>query len=562
MTIKDMARLPEPVQHTGTGATRSRKPIYQNSLPPCNQACPAGNNIQKVMLYAQEGDFRAAWQAFCETSPMPSVFGRVCYHPCEGGCNRVDVEGDASQSVRIHGIERFLGDLAIEQNWQFEPPAIETGKKVLVVGAGPCGLSAAYHLRLAGHQVEIREAGPVAGGMLHFGIPAYRLPRDILQAEVDRLENIGVTITLNHKVEDLAKEKAEGGFDVAFIAIGAHIGKRTDIPAREAGTMLDAVNFLHDVGTGQQPKMGRRVAVYGGGNTAMDAARTAKRMDVDEVMIIYRRDREHMPAHDFEAEEALAEGVKIHWLRTIQQIEGDDIQVEEMEIGEDGRPKPTGRMETLQADTLIMALGQNIESQLLANVDGIELNRDGTVQVAENMMTGHGGVFAGGDMVPSDRTATIAVGHGRKAANHITAWLNNTTFEKPAKNPVIGHEKLHLWYRTLAPQQQQPALTPEQRNDFSEVVGGLTAEQALFESARCYSCGNCFECDGCYGSCPEGAIQKLGKGNGYKIDYQRCTGCSACYDQCPCHAIEMVGVEKLNAEPSTENAVQTQEVRS
>lgn len=521
---------------TGTGAIRSKRPLYIDFFPPCNNACPAGENIQSWLALAQEGKHFEAWLRLTEENPMPAIHGRVCYHPCESACNR----GDLDSSVSIHAVERFLGDLAIEKGWQFTKPRNHTRKRILVIGAGPSGLSAAYHLARLGHDVSIYEAGPVAGGMMNFGIPAYRLPRNILQSEIKRIEDMGVEIRLNYKVTDVLVEKDAGGFDAVFIAIGAHIGKKTAIPAREAGKILDAVSFLKDVELGNAPKIGRRVAIYGGGNTAMDAARTAKRLGVEEALIIYRRDREHMPAHDFEADEALSEGVKIHWLRTIKNIDSASMTVEKMNIV-DGRPVPTGEFETLEADSLILALGQDTETDFLKGIDGIEFQSDGTVVVNSQMMTGHDGIFAGGDMVPSERTVTIATGHGKKAARNIDAWLNRKSFEKAPNNPLIPIEKLHVWYRTNAAPKPQTHLEPEvAAHNFEEIVAGYTPDEAQYEAQRCLSCGNCFECDGCFGACPEDAIIKLGKGKRYKFNYKLCTGCGVCFEQCPCHAIDMV----------------------
>ena len=412
---------------------------------------------------------------------------------------------------------------------------------MLVVGAGPSGLSAAWHLTRLGHEVEIRDAGPVAGGMIHFGIPAYRMPRKELNAEIRRIEEMGVRITLNHRVENVLEEKQAGDFDAVFIAIGAHISKKINIPAREAGKILDAVSFLRQAKSGDPPKLGRRVAIYGGGNTAMDAARTAKRLGVDEAMIIYRRDRASMPAHDFEADEALEEGVKIKWLRTIKEIDQTRFQVEVMELDENGRPQPTGEIEELEADALILAVGQEADTGFLKGIPGIEFNPDGTVVVGEDMMTGSAGIFAGGDMVPSERSVTIATGHGKKAARYIDGHLRGESWQPVEKHPVVSYERLHLWYRTDAPQQDQPELPLADRlQGFDEIIKGLSEHEARFEAQRCLSCGNCFECDGCYASCPEGAVIKLGPGKRYRFDYDRCTGCAVCYEQCPCHAIEMI----------------------
>ena len=486
---------------------------------------------------AQAGQYEEAWRELVSNNPMPSIHGRVCYHPCEDVCNRAFTDS----SVSIHAVERFLGDLALEKDWQFEKPSHSTGKRILIVGAGPSGLSAGYQLRRMGHEVEIREVGPVAGGMIHFGIPAYRMPRDELQAEINRIENLGVTITLNHRVEDVLAEKTEGGFDAVFIAVGAHISKKIDIPNRDAGKILDAVSFLSQANSADSPKLGRRVAIYGGGNTAMDAARTAKRLGATEAMIIYRRDRGSMPAHDFEADEALEEGITINWLRTIKEIDRSTFKVEVMELDENGRPQPTGEIEELEADSLILAIGQDTDTGFLESVPDIKFQSDHTVIVDEQMMTGHKGIFAGGDMVPSDRSVTIAVGHGKQAARHIDAYLSGSSYQRAPRHELIGHEKLQLWYRTNAPKVEQQRLPVAERTDsFDEILHNLSEQDARFEAARCLSCGNCFECDGCYGACPENAIIKLGPGKRYKFDFDKCTGCAVCYEQCPCHAIDML----------------------
>jgi len=534
----DVATLPDLVGgHPNTGPVRERRPRYVDLLPPCNAGCPAGENIQAWLSHTTVGRHEQAWRELVADNPFPAIHGRVCYHPCESVCNRAELDS----AVSIHSVERFLGDLALEQGWLFDAPAVRSGKRVLVIGAGPSGLSAAYHLARLGHEVEIRDAGEEPGGMMRYGIPAYRLPRSVLTGELERIEALGVQITCGHRVEDLAAERAEGGFDAVFVAVGAHLSKRVEIPARDAGRIVDAVTFLRSVASGERPTIGRRVAVYGGGNTAMDAARVARRIGADEAMIVYRRTREQMPAHLEEAEDAEREGVRINWLRTITAFDGPELQVELMELDENGYPQPTGRYETLAADTVILALGQESDTGFLRRVPGVEFERDGTVRVAADFQTGSPGLFAGGDMVPSERTVTVGVGHGKKAAQHIHASLQNAELVSQPKHELASFDKLHLWYFGDAARRRQPELPPDERtSDFGEVVGGLSPKEAVYEAGRCLSCGNCFECDGCLGACPEDAVIKLGVGSRYAFDYDRCTGCGACFEQCPVHAIEMV----------------------
>ncbi|PLW77826.1 NAD(P)-binding protein [Cohaesibacter celericrescens] len=522
---------------SGAGPTRQKKPRYVTLTPPCSNVCPAGENIREWLSAAQAGDYHKAWEILTAENPMPAVHGRVCYHPCEQGCNR----GQVDDSVSIHAVERFLGDLANKENWAFKKIRPDSGKKILIVGAGPSGLSAAYHLARLGHEVEIFEAGPIAGGMMHFGIPAYRMPREELAQEVARIEALGVKIVTNHKVTDLLEEMELGSFDAAYIAIGAGMSRRVDIPARDAVQVLDAVNLLHDTSDGHPPLLGRRVIVYGGGNTAMDAARTAKRLGAAETMIVYRRDREHMPAHDFEADEAMAEGVKIKWLTTIKEIQGSELTVERMEIDETGRPQPTGEFDTLSADAVVLALGQQTESTFLNKVPGLVFSSNGTVVVGPNQMTDVPGVFAGGDMVPGDQSVTIATGHGKKGARHIDAWLAGTTYQEPLPTDIVTFDKLNLPVYSDADSSEQAEVSAKKRvENFGEVLSGLTEEEARYEAQRCYSCGDCYECDNCLAACPEGAIIKLGRNRGYTVDWDKCTGCSVCYDQCPCHAIDMI----------------------
>jgi 2-oxoacid:acceptor oxidoreductase delta subunit (pyruvate/2-ketoisovalerate family) len=543
-----------------TGAWRTERPLYVHNLPPCNDACPAGENVQQWLYHAEEGSeaaYEAAWRQIMRSNPFPAIMGRVCYRPCETACNR----GQLDAPVGINSVERFLGDEAIRRGWPVLSDAAPVaaapvaaaavaaaGKRVLVVGAGPSGLSAAYHLTRMGHSVTVKDAGAEPGGMMRYGIPKYRLPRDILDAEIGRLLSMGVTLELNTTVTDILAELTEavgghagagGGFDAAFVAVGAHIGKRAYIPAGDSARIMDAVSMLHHVEDGSPPMLGRRVAVYGGGNTAMDAARTARRLGAAEAIVVYRRTRGRMPAHDIEVTEALEEGVIMRWLSTVAHADPGKLLIEKMRLDDTGFPQPTGEFEELAADCLVLALGQDADLTVLHDVPGVTFS-GGTVDVGPDLMTGHPGIFAGGDMVPAERTVTVAIGHGKKAARNIDAWLRAASEAPGDRHELAAFSKLNTWYYADAPVTVRPRLDAARRiGTFDEVTGGLDASTALFEARRCMSCGNCFGCDNCYGVCPDNAVVKTGP-DSYEIDYDYCKGCGICAAECPCGAIAMV----------------------
>ncbi len=521
-----------------TGSWRTERPVYVRRQAPCGHACPAGEDVQAWLFHAEEGDYEGAWRAITEENPLPAVMGRVCYHPCETACNRAHLD----EAVGINSVERFLGDEGIRAGWSVEPLAPPSGRRVLVVGAGPAGLSAAYHLARLGHGVTVRDSAEKPGGMMRYGIPAYRLPRDVLDAEVARIADLGVTIECGRQVTDVRAAKDEGGFDAVFLAVGAQLAHRTYIPAGSAAHMLDAVALLHSMEGEEQPRLGRRVVVYGGGNTALDAARTAKRLGAEEAIVVYRRTPERMRAHESELEEAQAEGVMTKWLTTVKRADQGRLMVERMELDETGFPQPTGELEELDADCLILALGQETDVSLLSGVDGVEVD-DGVVSVDAQMMTGAAGIFAGGDMVRAERTVTVAIGHGRRAARNIDAWLRDGEARAPAELHPAEFDALNTWYYSDAPKTVRPELDAVRRTStFDEVVGGLTADNALFEARRCLSCGSCLACDNCYGVCPDNAVIKLEPGGSYRyeIDLDYCKGCGLCAQECPCGAIEMV----------------------
>jgi len=523
-----------------TGSWRTERPVYQTLVAPCGNACPAGEDVRSWLYLAESGGagYEAAWRAIMEVNPFPAIMGRVCYHPCETACNR----GNLDEAVGINSVERFLGDLALEEGWQVDVTAPATGRRVLVIGAGPAGLSAAYHLVRKGHAVTVRDSAPAVGGMMRYGIPAYRLPRDILDAEVARVLAMGVDLELDTPVTDLDAAAAEG-WDAVFLAVGAQLGRRTYLPAASAAKVVDAVSMLHGLAAGERPLLGRRVAVYGGGDTAIDAARTAKRLGASDAVVVYRRTRERMPAHDDEVTQAEEEGIEFHWLSTIDRVEPDGLLIEQMELGEDGFPQPTGRTERLAADSVVLALGQDTDLSLLGSDSACHAS-DGVVETDWVLATGLPGVFAGGDVIAGERSVTTAIGHGRRVAASIDDWLANRSPSPEAEPNLAQYEALNTWYFEDASRSHRPRLELARRSStFDEVVHGLDADTALFEARRCLSCGSCFSCDNCYALCPDNAVLKIGPPGEYVIDLDYCKGCGICVEECPAGAIEMVPEE-------------------
>ena len=537
MSPTDITKAVDLSTHAeGTGPKRFRQPVYVDFMPPCNSACPAGENIQGWMAHAQGGDYFEAFQTLVEDNPFPAIMGRVCVKPCESGCNRTHID----TTVNIHAIERYIGDEAIRQQWQVRNNVKLTGKRVLVVGAGPGGLSAAYHLARMGHTVEIYEAGGHPGGLMWTGIPEYRLPKKILNAEIDRIVKMGVSIRVNYKVHDIEGQKTAGNFDAVFLALGAQLIHQETFLNDESVYIRDAFSFFNEIKSNTSPYLLKKVVVYGGGKLAMYLARMIKRFG-SEVTVYFPGDKKMMPAYDYETDDALAEGVDVQLCRSISSIEKNKISFEKMKV-EKGKAVGMGEFEIVDSEVLIMANRQEANTAFLRNVSAIKLNDDGTIAIDTQRMTGCEGIFAGGDMLPGEnRSATIAIGHGKKAAKYINSYLERQPFIKQEKHPTAGYRKLHMWYKTDAPQKEQNKLVPTVAiKNFDEVIAGLSEPEARFEAQRCLSCGNCFECDGCFGACPEDAIIKLGKGNRYKFNFDACTGCGVCYEQCPCHAIEMI----------------------
>ncbi len=537
MSNNDITKPTDLSSHAeGTGPLRTKQPIYVDFMPPCNSACPAGENIQAWMAYAQAGNYFEAFQTLVEDNPFPAIMGRVCVKPCETGCNRTHID----TTVSIHAVERFIGDEAIKQQWPIQFVAYKTGKKVLIIGAGPSGLSTAYHLARLGHTVDIYEAGDHAGGLLWSGVPDYRLPKEILNFEIDRIVRTGVNIRLNYKVTDVLQEKQAGKFDAVFLAIGAQLIHKEKFEHDDSIHITDAFSFFKEIKSTTSPYIRKKVIVYGGGKLALYIARMIKRFD-SNVTVYYPGDEKLMPAYDYETEDAMADGVDVKLLRSLISISNNRVTLEKMKV-EKGKAVGTNEFENIEAEVLIIANQQETDAGFLRTIPGIVLNEDGSIKIDSQRMTGHEGIFAGGDMLPGEnRSSTIAIGHGKKAARCIDSYLKQQQYIKGEKHPTAGYRKLHMWYKTDAPQKEQHKLAPQVAiKNFDEVISGLSEKEARYEAQRCLSCGNCFECDGCFAACPEDAIIKLGPGNRYNFNYDVCTGCAVCFEQCPCHAIEMI----------------------
>ena len=537
MTLPYAISLPaDSGRRNRTGTWRVERPVYVDRVPPCTTSCPAGEEVQAWLYAAEEGNYEEAWRRLTNVNPFPAIMGRICYHPCETACNRASLDN----AVGINAVERFLGDYGLEHELAFTMPETVHDISVLVIGAGPSGLTAAYHLRRRGFHVVLCEREAKLGGMLEYGIPAYRLPRDIVHGEVERLLVDGIDVHVNMDVDDLSRLLNTQKYAACYVAIGEGIGKKIDIPAEDGTHLTDALSMLRKTSRGEPIHIGKRVAVYGGGNTAMDAARTARRLGAHETVIVYRRTVHEMPAHPEELAEALEEGVEVQWLSTISHVDLHDLTIEQMVLDDAGRPQPTGRFSKLDADTVILAVGQDSDTTLVSTIDNIQVE-GGEIVVDEQGMTGAQGVFAGGDVVPGMKTVTDAIGMGKRAATAIAAFLGHADPAVPNREAAT-YERLNTWYFSDAPRSVRPTLeTARRTTTFDEVVLPLDAKTALFEARRCMSCGNCFQCDNCYGMCPDNAIIKdPSSGHGYKIDLEYCKGCGICAEECPCGAIDMI----------------------
>jgi NADPH-dependent glutamate synthase beta subunit-like oxidoreductase len=449
-------------------------------------------------------------------------------------------------------VERFIGDFGIKNNLKHEKLTDEVRKeKVAVVGSGPAGLSCAFQLARRGYPVTIFEAFDKTGGMLRYGIPSYRLPEDILDAEVEAIKALGVDIKLNTKIgETISFDDVKKDYDAVYLAIGAHDGWNLGIPGEDGPGIMNAVEFLNKVNADADIAVGKKVLVIGGGNSAVDAARVSWRKGAD-VQIVYRRTREEMPAEVEEIEDTLAEGIHIEFLAAPVEIVRDDDKVTglkcvRMELGEpdaSGRRRPVpveGSEFVIEADMIIPAIGQG------PNFVGIDqFNDNGWITADDSGATGTEGVYAGGDVTNKLGTVTEAIGLGRKAAESIDAYIKGEELPKEYPAPVVKHAKMALNYYVPADRVEKEHISVDNRKgNFNEVISTLSDEKIIEESKRCMSCGMCFDCGNCYQFCSYSAVKKVKEkvevGDRYEFKLEFCVGCKKCAEECPCNYIDMI----------------------
>jgi NADPH-dependent glutamate synthase beta subunit-like oxidoreductase len=519
-----------------TGSWRNVRPLYDPKTSPCIAGCPAETNIQGYIRLMQENKYEEAVRLLWEKNPMPSVCGRVCFHPCTEKCAR----GGIDESLNIPSIERFLGDWAIEHGVK-ETPSNEApmGAKVAVVGGGPGGLSFAYFMAKKGYPVTLYEAKEKLGGVLRYGIPEYRLPKDILDGEIGRILSLGVDAKTGSEIGHEVPVEELSEYSACFLAIGLQKSRKLGLEGEEANGVMAGLAFLKSVTAGKPAAIGKRALVIGGGNTAMDVARSAIRLGA-EVEVVYRRTRDEMPAIKDEVEEALAEGAKLTLLAApvaILRKNGSfaGIRVQRMELGEpddSGRRRPVpvkGSEYEIMGDSLLVAAGE------LSNADEFSKVIDMTNGLVVTDDVGHTSndrIFAGGDIVTGAATVIEAIARGRKAAKYVHARLSGVIAEEEGEKRVVSMSEINEAYFTPTAQVATAHVPLERMRDrFAEVKQGFSEEQVREEIARCMSCGVCNGCDICWMFCPDAAISR--EDGVYTINYDYCKGCLICQHECP-----------------------------
>ena len=554
-----------------TGAWRTQRPFYEDKTPPCNAACPAGNDIVGFIQKIMQGDFERACELIKEENPFPGICGRVCFHPCESKCNR----GRFDEPIAIHALERFVSDFASNLNKKGEKISAKRREKIAIIGSGPAGMSCAYHLAKLHYDVTVFESSSSAGGMLRAGIPSYRLPKDILDREIANIEALGVTIRTGVSFGEDLKLEGSKDYQAIFIATGAHRSRGLQIPGEKEKGVLSGLDLLRKINLGKKINLGDKIAIIGGGNTAIDMARSVLRMG-KKATLLYRRSKEEMPAFEEEIREAIEEGVKIRYLVNPIRIQRKDerkrLECLRMELGEkdeSGRRRPVPIPHSnffFEADNVITAAGEEIEVAFLPK--GME-KREGIILTQKDGSTGIKGVFAGGDLTSNQRTVAHAIGSGKKAAMAVDCYLKGNDSEEairqiligegpslsifryfhPGERPMNPHvvtfEEMNMdYFEPSARRRESKSPAKKRIKGFEEVTSSFTESVAAEEGERCFSCGTCNECENCYVFCPDASVIKKEEILSHQVDYDFCKGCGICFSECPRGAISLKEEER------------------
>lgn len=572
---KEIPKLPfsfYSIDWNRTGAWRHIRPKFSEKLAPCRESCPAGEDIEGYMRLVANGDFIHAWNLIREENPLPAVCGRICYHPCENGCNRRRFD----RPVSINAIERFVSDYVWSKPGKFKVEKLPRRKeKIAVVGSGPAGLTCAYHLAKRGYGVTVYEALSEPGGMLSVGIPEYRLPKEILKWEIDNIIKLGIEVKSNTYIgKDISLEELKNKNNAVFLATGAYKSRSLKISGENAKGVYKGLEFLKSINGGRKIDIGKRVAVIGGGNTAIDVARSAVRFKSD-VTVFYRRTRAEMGAYPDEVLDAEREGAEVKLLTSpVKIIENKDnnlcVEFVRMRLGDvdsSGRRRPVaikGSNFKTDVENVIIAVGEDSDLSYIS--DNIETN-NGFIMTDPTGATSLKSVFAGGDATDQPRTVVDAISSGKKAALAIDHCLNkrdsfkaladlklgerggvtlNNNIYTKNKNElskireVVAFEDINLDYFESHERGRRPVLGLQERiSDFKEVMLGLSSKTALWDASRCFNCGTCTKCDNCYIYCPDISVLKNVTEFGYEFDYEHCKGCGICAVECPRHVISM-----------------------
>jgi len=521
-----------------TGSWRNVRPYYDPKTSPCRIGCPAGENIQRYIFLITEKRYKEAWETIIESNPMPSITGRVCFHPCMDRCTRKDYD----QAVNIPAIERFLGDMGLDNpDWMKKVKALRK-EKVAVVGGGPAGLSCAFYLSQMGYPVTIFEAEKALGGVLRWGIPEYRLPNEVLDRVVDSILGSGpIDVKTDSMLgRDFSLEELKKDYSAVFVGIGLSRSRKLGIDGEDIENVTPGLEFLKAVNSGEKVTIGKDVVVVGGGNTAMDVARCARRAGSD-VTVVYRRTMNEMPAIKDEVEEAEKEGVKFHFLATPKSIKKASdgkilVEFQEMELGEpdeSGRRRPVpieGKTFEMEVDRMFTAIGEQADLDGIFSEEHLQWNLVKTTSPFGD--TTIDGVFAGGDVVTGAASVVEAISAGRKAAEKIDRFINGKDDPTEEEPRTVGIEDMNTAYFTHSKRNEVPRIgVDEAVSGYKEIFSGYDAVLVHREADRCFSCGVCNYCDNCWIFCPDVAIAR--KEDEYEINYDYCKGCLVCVHECP-----------------------------